>query len=195
MKQAMIRVPLAVCLLLGCLVQAGDLPVRRSGLWEMDNRIEGMPAHGPIQICIDQNADNLIEPRGRPGERNKPDCSAIDVKRESGGRTHIHTVCKVDARTTATTDAVVSGDFGKAYRSEMMVHYAPPLEGMAEMRMVSQGKWLGPCKPGQRHGDVSMPGMPAMPAMPGGQRMPQEMMNDPRLRELMKRQGQPGQDD
>lgn len=190
MKQVLIRLPLSFCLLLGGLAQAADLPVRKSGLWEMDNRIEGMPAHGPMQICIEQNADNLIEQRKGPGERSKPDCSVIDVARDASGRTRIHTVCKVDPKTTATTDAVVSGDFGKAYRSEMTVRYAPPLEGMAEMRMVSQGKWLGPCKPGQHHGDARMPGMPGMPAMPGGQRMPQQMTNDPRLRELMKRQGQ-----
>ncbi|WP_442764215.1 hypothetical protein, partial [Malikia spinosa] len=43
---------------------------------------------------------------------------------------------------------------------------------------------LGPCKPGQKHGDVVMPGMP------GGNKSLQDMMNDPRMRELMKRQGQ-----
>ena len=117
-------------------------------------------------------------------DQAKPDCSVMDVKREAGGRMRIHSVCKVDAKTTATTDAVVSGDFSKSYRSDMTVRYQPPMEGMAEMRMVSQGKWLGPCKPGQKHGDVVMPGMP------GGNKSLQDMMNDPRMRELMKRQGQ-----
>ena len=74
----------------------------------------------------------------------------------------------------------------------MTVRYAPPLEGMSEMRMVSQGRWLGACKPGQKHGDVVMPGMPGM--VPGSKGM-QDMMNDPRLRELMQRHGQSGQDD
>lgn len=195
MKHQLICWPAAACLLLAGpsgLAQAAEMPARKSGLWEMDNRIEGMPTHGPMQICIDQNADNMVEQRGRPGDKTKPDCSVIDVKRTSDGRTHIHTVCKVDARTTATTDAVVSGDFGKSYRSEMTVRYAPPLEGMSEMRMVSQGRWLGACKPDQKHGDVVMPGMPGM--VPGSKGM-QDMMNDPRLRELMQRHGQPGQGD
>ena len=192
MKTKMIGLPIAGCLLLGGLgglVQASDMPARKSGLWEMDNRIEGMPSHGPMQICIDQNADNMVEQRGRPGDRSKPDCSVMDVKREAGGRMRIHSICKVNARTTATTDAVLSGDFGKSYRSDMTVRYQPPLEGMAEMRMVSQGKWLGPCKPGQKHGDVEMPGMPGMP---GGNKSLQDMMNDPRLRDLMKQQGRGG---
>lgn len=180
MNRKWIQLSLAAGLLVGGLAQAADMPARKSGLWEMDNRMEGMPSHGPMQICIDQNADNMIEQRGRPGERTKPDCSVIDVARDASGRTRIHSICKVDPKTTATTDAVVSGDFAKAYRSEMAVRYAPPLEGMVEMHMVSQGKWLGPCKPGQRHGDVTIP---------GGQRMPREMMSDPHVRELMKRQG------
>lgn len=188
MKRQLIRLPAAACLLLlggvGGLVQASDTPARKSGLWEMDNRMEGMPSHGPMQICIDHNADNLVEQRSNPADRSKPDCSVMDVKREAGGRMRIHSVCQVDAKTTATTDAVFSGDFAKSYRSDMTVRYQPPIEGMAEMRMVSQGKWLGPCKPGQKHGDVVMPGMP------GGNKSLQDMMNDPRMRELMKRQGQ-----
>ena len=51
------------------------MPARKSGLWEMDNRMEGMPSQGPMQICIDQNADNLVEPRRHPADQAKPDCS------------------------------------------------------------------------------------------------------------------------
>ncbi len=185
MKMELIRLPVACLLLAGGLAQAADMPARKSGLWEMENRIEGMPSHGSMQICIDQGADSMIEQHRMPDERSKPDCSVIDVKRAADGPTHIHTVCKVDSKTTATTDAVVSGDLGRSYRSDARVRYAPPLEGMADMRIVTQGKWLGPCKPGQHHGDVQMPGIAGM----SGHRSPQEMMNDPRRHEPMKRQG------
>ena len=192
MKIRMARLA-AATLLLGCgWAQADAPPSRKSGLWEMDNRVEGVPAHGPMQICIDQQSDDLIRQRPDPVSHAKPDCSVIESRREAGGRLRLHTVCKVDDKTTATTDAVIRGDFASSYRSESRVRFAPPLEGRAEMNLVSQGRWLGPCKPGQKPGDFAMPGMPGMPAIPGGQQRMQELMNDPKLRELMKRHGPGG---
>ncbi len=180
----------AATLLLGCgWAQADVPPSRKSGLWEVENRIQGLPAHGPMHICIDQKSDDLV--RQRPdASRAKPDCSVVESRREAGGRMRIHTVCKVDDQTTATTDAVLSGDFASTYRSESRVRFTPPLDGRAEMSMVGQGRWLGPCKPGQKPGDVVLPGMPGAPG--GQQLMPEQLMNDPKLRELMKRQGQGG---
>ena len=46
--------------------------------------------------------------------------------------------------------------------------------------MVQEARWLGPCKAGQKPGDVIMPGMQKFNM--------QEMMNDPQVREMMKRQ-------
>jgi hypothetical protein len=36
------------------------------------------------------------------------------------------------------------------------------LQGMREASTVIEGKWLGPCNPGQKPGDASIPGMPNM---------------------------------
>lgn len=46
---------------------AADLPKRKSGLWEMKTQMEGMPSHGPMQMCVDQTSDNLMQQRG-PGK-------------------------------------------------------------------------------------------------------------------------------
>jgi hypothetical protein len=53
------------------------------------------------------------------------------------------------------------------------------------MKMMQEARWLGPCKPGQKPGDIMMPGMP--PVNAGNM---QEMMKDPQVREMMKRQQQ-----
>ncbi len=169
---------LAVALpaLLAAPAGAADLPQRKSGLWEMTTQMEGVPSQGPVQMCVDQKSDNIMQERAR--EQAK--CSVMDVNR-SGGKTTVHSVCQVDAKTTATTDAVITGNFESGYRSDMKVRYTPPMHGMSEMKMVSEAKWLGPCKPGQKPGDIMMPNMP------GGRMNMQEMMNDPRVQEMMKR--------
>lgn len=159
---------------------AADAPKRKSGLWEMKIGIEGKPSPGPMQICVDQNTDNLLQDRAR-GE--KPNCSVMVVNR-SGGKVTVHSVCKHE-NTTVTSDVVITGDFESSYKSDIKMRYSPPQHGMSEMHMNQEAKWLGPCKPGQKPGIVTMPGMTG-----GGMNL-QEMMKDPQMREMMKRrQGQ-----
>lgn len=139
--------------------QAADAPKRKSGLWEMKTQMSGMPGGmpggGPMQMCVDQASDNVMQERAR----EKVNCPVMDVK-QGMGKVTIHSVCKQDG-TTVTTDAVISGDFNSNYRNDMVMRYDPPQHGMKEMKMVQEARWLGPCKAGQKPGDVIMPGMPA----------------------------------
>lgn len=162
--------------LLAAQASAGDVPRRKSGLWEMNTQIAGLPSQGPMQMCVDQASDNLMQERSR----EKANCPVMDVNR-GVGKVTIHSVCKHEGMTT-TSEAVITGDFDNSYRNNMVVRYDPPQQGMKEMKMLQEARWLGPCKPGQKPGDMMMPGMPAM-------NMP-EMMNDPQFREMMKRQQQ-----
>lgn len=164
---------LAACLANGAL--AADLPKRKPGLWEISTRMEGMPAMGPMQQCIDRNTDDLLQQEAKKG---KLDCSAMEVKTQ-GNRVAVHSVCRIEG-STASTDALFTGAFESAYQGDITVRYAPPLHGMSEMKMSQQAKWLGPCKPGQKAGDVIMPNM--------GKMNMNEMMNDPQFKEMMKRQ-------
>lgn len=135
---------------------ASDLPQRRSGLWELRNQMAGMPAQGPMQMCIDQSSDELMQERAT----NRANCSVMDVSR-SAGKVIIHSVCRQD-HSTATSDTVISGDFEKAYRSEMNIRYAPAQHGIGKLKMTQEAHWLGPCKPGQKPGDIMMPGQPTL---------------------------------
>jgi hypothetical protein len=63
--------------------------------------------------------------------------------------------------------------------------------------MTQEARWLGPCKPGQKPGDIMMPGMPPLNTGNMQEMMKdrqardlQEMMKDPQVREMMKRQQQ-----
>ena len=165
--------------LLAATASAADVPRRKSSLWEVRTQMAGMPSQGPMQMCVDQASDNLMQER----TKEKTNCPVMDVSR-AAGKVTFRSVCKFDA-TTATTDAVITGDFDSNYRNDMQIRYNPPQHGMSEMKMMQEARWLGPCKPGQKPGDIMMPGMP--PVNAGNM---QEMMKDPQVREMMKRQQQ-----
>lgn len=154
---------------------ADDMPKRKSGLWEINTRMEGMPSMGAMQQCIDQNTDDLMQQRAK---KEKTNCSVMDIKPQ-GNKVSIHSVCKIEG-STATTDALFVGTFDSAYKGDMLTRFNPPMHGMSESKMSFDAKWLGPCKPGQKPGDVFMPNM-------NGMNM-NEMMKDPKIQEMMKRQ-------
>jgi hypothetical protein len=154
---------------------AADMPKRKPGLWEIDTRMAGAPAMGPMQQCIDQNTDDLTQ---QQASKQKPDCSVMDIK-PSGNRVTIHSVCKMEG-STATTDGVFEGAFDSNYKGTIKTKFNPPLNGTSESSITQDARWLGPCKAGQKPGDVIMPNMGSVNI--------NEMMKDPKIQEMMKRQ-------
>lgn len=154
---------------------AGDMPKRKAGLWEISMRMEGAPNMGPMQQCIDQNTDNVMQQKAKSEKQN---CSVMDV-RSSGNRIVVHSVCKVDG-STVTSDGLFEGSFESSYKGTVKTRFSPPLHGMSESNMTQEARWLGPCKAGQKPGDVILPNA-------GGMNI-NEMMKDPKIREMMKRQ-------
>lgn len=112
MKSARVSLALLAALL-AATAGAADAPRRRSGLWEVRTQMAGMPSQGPLLMCVDQASDNLMQERAR----EKVDCPVMDVSR-GAGKVTIHSVCKLDG-TTATTDAVITGDLDNTYRNDM----------------------------------------------------------------------------
>ena len=134
---------------------AADAPQRKSGLWEITNTMGGShPMSNTMQQCVDAKTDKLTEQGGQHGAEKQ--CSKNDIKRD-GNKVVSDSVCKVD-KTTVTTHAEFSGDFGSNYRGDIKSAYNPPMNGMKDMQMTLTAKWLGPCKPGQKPGDIVMPG-------------------------------------
>jgi hypothetical protein len=146
---------------------AMDPPKRKSGLWEMKTAMEGMPANmGAMQMCVDEKSDDITRQQAEADTRRM--CSKNEMRRD-GNRLLMHSVCTFD-KVTATTDAVFTGSFESGYRSEMRTSYNPPMMGRKESRMTIEAKWLGPCKAGQKPGDVMINGMSFNPAMMKGMR-------------------------
>jgi hypothetical protein len=136
---------------------AVDMPKRKSGLWEIKTTLKGQAGgdRPPVQHCIDEKTDNLM----RQSAKDDGSCKTQNFKR-SGDRLTMHSVCKFGG-TTATSDGVFTGKFDSNYSGDIKTKYDPPMMGMKEAHMVISAKWIGPCKPGMKPGDVIMPGMPA----------------------------------
>lgn len=137
---------------------AVDLPIRKSGLWEV--RMEFGGGRLPPQVmkqCVDPESDRLMNQNY--GGANEQMCSKNDVSR-SGETMIVDSVCKFGGA-TATTHAVVTGSFDSAYTVDVTTKRegGPPLPGgkpNAETHMTVAAKWVGPCEKGQRPGDITM---------------------------------------
>jgi hypothetical protein len=135
-----------------------DLPVRKSGLWELKMAFAAGGVPGQVmKQCVDPEADRLMNLNF--GGSNEQYCSKNDV-RQNGSTMTVDSVCKFGEATT-TSRAVVTGSFDSAYTVEVTSKRVggPPLPGLkpgAETRMTISAKWLGPCEKGQRPGDVVM---------------------------------------
>lgn len=154
---------------------AADTPKRKTGLWEINMKMDGAPGMGAIQQCIDQNTDNLMQQHQK---KAKSDCSVMEIKPQ-GNKVTMHSVCKF-GDSTATTDAEFIVSFDTAYKGDINTSYNPPMYGRSATKMSVDAKWLSPCKPGQRPGDVIMPNMKGINI--------NEIMNDPKFQEMLKRQ-------
>jgi hypothetical protein len=139
-----------------------DAPKRKSGLWEIKVSSAQFKGGHTMQQCVDQKSDDLTS-GDKPG-REKVSCTKNEVRKE-GDRIVSESVCKMNG-STATTRAVFTGRFDSAYKADIKSTFEPPMHGMSESSSSMEARWLGPCKPGQKHGDISMPGMPeGMPNM------------------------------
>lgn len=157
---------------------AAEIPARKPGLWELKMTMEsvgGVPMPS-FQHCIDAATDKQMNTLA--GGAHAEQCSKKDVQ-VSGGTVTVDSVCEFGGGMSATSHAVVTGDFNSAYvvkvNSKRTGGPATPIP--AETNMTIEAKWLGPCKADQRPGDMIMGnGMKmnindlqkGVPGMPGG---------------------------
>ena len=165
---------------------ATDVPARKSGLWEMTTQTraggQAMPGPMTMQMCIDQKRDDVTaDPKDMRDLKQR--CSKMDVRR-NGRQTVIDSVCTHDGH-TVTSRMTLTGNLATGYRMETVSHFAPAMHGMTTMESTMTGKWLGPCKPGQAYGSVTMSGMPGMG--PGGFKMDAQTME--RMRQMQQQYG------
>jgi hypothetical protein len=136
--------------------RAVEMPLRKPGLWEMKLVKTGSPLPDmTMQHCTDETTDKEMSTSFSP--MSKEICSKRDIQQTATGYV-TDSVCSVaGASTTSHSDIV--GDFNSAYTVKITSHSGGgPAGPPRDSTMTVEAKWLGACKPGQKPGDIVMPG-------------------------------------
>jgi hypothetical protein len=141
---------------------AQDVPRRKSGLWEIN--MDRGSAHakdgksGPPTVvtqCVDQAKDDALQQMGQQMAREMK-CTWTKLQRTPAGLAS-ESACDLGTMKTKSS-TLITGDFNTAYKMEIHTRYDPPMMGRAEGTTIMEARWAGACKPGQRPGDMTMPG-------------------------------------
>jgi hypothetical protein len=157
----MMRRLLSICLGAGVLAlssaaSADELPTRKAGLWEMKVvKVGGVVPEMTMQHCTDPTTDKEMNNSVSPIA--KQICTKQDVQKTATGYV-TDSVCSV-AGVSMTTHADIVGDFNSGYTLTSTSHSdkgptGKPLDATTKI----EAKWVGDCKPGQKPGDIVMPG-------------------------------------
>jgi hypothetical protein len=152
---ALLRPSLALLLAAFVLPAAAqDYPKLKPGLWEME-RASDRPGGPPNRatMCLDNSVEKEMFDMGAGAMKGM--CSKHDFKL-SGNRGTGDFVCDMGG-STMHSKSTMTLDGNRAYRTEIDTTYDPPFMGHANTKTVITARNVGPCKPGQRPGDLVMP--------------------------------------
>jgi hypothetical protein len=156
-----LSVALASCCLLALLpagpAAADELPIRKSGLWEMKVvRVGTSTPDMTMQQCTDAATDREMSTAISP--LSKEACAKKDIVKTATGYVS-DSVCSV-AGASITSHGEIVGDFNSAYTLKTTSHSeGAPIPAMnGDHATTVEAKWLGACKPDQKPGDIVMPG-------------------------------------
>lgn len=144
---------------------ATELPIRKPGLWDMKvvhtgSQMPDMSMQHCTDAATDRDMNNMVSPMA------KQICAKQDVQQTATGYVS-DSVCSVGGM-TVTSHAEITGDFNAAYTVKSTSHSEGGLANMVKDPKLTkavrdttttiEAKWLGPCKPDQKPGDIVMPG-------------------------------------
>jgi hypothetical protein len=135
--------------------RADEIPVRKPGLWEMKILKTGSALpEMTMQHCTDETTDKQMSTAFSPVA--KETCSKRDISKTATGYVS-DSVCGAGG-VTMTSHSDITGDFNSAYTVKSTVHSDKGAGGVHDLTSTIEAKWLGPCKPDQKPGDIVMPG-------------------------------------
>jgi hypothetical protein len=153
------RVRIASALAISCFGLAGasafadELPVLKSGLWELSRSTSQQPETKRMTtMCLDESVQAEMREFGLGIAKEL--CSKND-RRVEGNRLTIDAVCKLGV-TTMTAHSVMTFSGNTAYHTEGSATYDPPMLNMSEANSSIDAKWVGECQAGQQPGDIML---------------------------------------
>jgi hypothetical protein len=159
MKQQLVLSCLGFALLTALPVsnaRADEMPLRKPGLWEMKIVKTGsVLPEMTMQHCTDETTDKQMSTAFSPVAKEA--CSKRDIAKTATGYVS-DSVCSVGG-VTMTSHSEVTGDFNSGYTVRSTAHRDKGPAGLPhDVITTIEAKWLGECKPGQKPGDIVMPG-------------------------------------
>jgi hypothetical protein len=145
---------IAATLAFGAAAMAQDYPKLRPGLWELTRSSDR--AKGEQQrtlMCLDEATQKEMYQAGLGAMGSL--CSRHEFHLH-GARGEGDFICSVGP-STVHSKAVMTLQGDTAYRTDIDTTFDPPLNGMAHTHAVLAARHTGPCKPGQRPGDITLP--------------------------------------
>ena len=136
-------------------VAADEFPKLKPGLWETTTSTARGAGRAPptSTLCLDDSVQKEMYKMSMGMMSNM--CSKYDLK-NVGGKMTSDMVCDLGG-TKMQAKSVMTFTGNTAYRTEAHTTFDPPMGGMKESTTIIEGKYVGPCKPGQQPGDMTLP--------------------------------------
>lgn len=136
---------------------AASLPMHKPGLWQQTMTQDGTAnPNASSQVCYDPSSEAKITAMG--DQFSSKNCPSRQVARNPDGSWSIKGTCAFQAGWKTTSRATLSGDFSTRLTTTIDATTvgapAPAMNGAHHTVLVQTR--LGPCKPGQKGGDVIM---------------------------------------
>jgi hypothetical protein len=131
-----------------------DLPTRKPGLWEMTMTTSAGQTTTMSQ-CTDAAIDREMATMTNPMMQQM--CSKNEIQKTVTGYAG-ESVCRMGGM-TMTSRSDITGDFNSVYTTRVSTATQGAPAGMpATSDMIVTARWAGECRPGQKPGDIVMPG-------------------------------------
>jgi hypothetical protein len=144
---------------------AADLPRRKPGLWSQTMTMEGVEHAVPAtEFCIDGPSEAKMSLMGQQMSRDK--CQSPSFSRNLDGSITFTASCDFGEAGKSVSTGTISGDYSSGYKVAIDSRtVGGPSPG--EHKMTIAATWEGPCKPGQKGGDIILPGGRTMNVVSG----------------------------
>jgi len=156
-RRSIVTALAAALLAAGSAARATDeFPKLKAGLWQVNmtsGKADGHPARVST-LCLDDTVQREMYKMSTGMAAGM--CAKHELK-VAGNK--VTTIANCDLGITKMQSlAVMTLTGNTAYHTEARATFEPPLNGARESTTLIDGKYVGACKPGQRPGDMTLPG-------------------------------------
>jgi hypothetical protein len=137
---------------------APERPHRQPGLWEQHVSVDGLEGVQTTQLCVDKVSDEKLSLFSARAADNH--CTTNQMLRKTDGTWAFSSVCNLGSGGKVTSAGVITGDVSRAYTVQVDTTTegagTPQENGSHHVNITAA--WQGPCRPGQKGGDLILPG-------------------------------------